>query len=354
MDIGTAFVTGSTGLLGNNLVRLLVERGVRVRALARSVDKAQRQLAGLPVEIVAGDMTDVAGFAPALAGCDALFHTAAHFRDSYSGGSHWARLHRINVVGTAELMEAAYNAGIRRIVHTSSIATVNGPPGALIDETMRRDERDADDYYRSKIQSDAAVDAFLARRPDADVRFVLPGWMHGPGDAGPTSAGQLVLDVVRGKLPGIARSSFSVVDARDVALAEIAALERGRRGERYLAAGRHMTLAELVPLIGRLAGVAAPTRTMPTALLYTLALGFEGFARLTGRPVLMSLATVRVMVAENERSRFDATKLARELGVAFRPVEETLADEIAWFRANGILPAPSPAAAAGALRPRHG
>src|SRR5215470_7983464 len=117
-----AFVTGATGLLGNNLVRLLIAKGVKVRALARSAEKARRQFGNLPVEIVQGDLENVSGFAHALAGADAVFHTAAYFRDSYKGGTHRNELQRINVVGTANLLQAAYAAGVRRFVHTSSIA----------------------------------------------------------------------------------------------------------------------------------------------------------------------------------------------------------------------------------------
>ncbi|MDE1149077.1 MAG: SDR family oxidoreductase [Azospirillaceae bacterium] len=342
MILRTAFVTGATGLLGNNLVRALLARGVRVRALVRSADKAARQFADLPdketVEVVVGDLGDIAAWAPALTGCDVVFHTAAFFRDSYKGGRHWPELKRVNVDGTAALVTAAYAAGVRRFVQTSSIAALNGPPGALIDEGAERDPADADDYYRSKILADQAVRAFADRHPDLCATFVLPGWMWGPGDIGPTSAGQVALDTVRGKLPGLVPGSFSVVDARDVAAAHIAAAQRGRRGERYLAAGRHMTMATLIPLIGRLANVVTPTRALPMPVLYLLAGLQEVYARLTGKPVLLSLATVRLMAREADRTRFDPTKSERELGLTLRPVEETITDTIAWYRFHGWLP----------------
>jgi dihydroflavonol-4-reductase len=334
--IRQAFVTGATGLLGNNLVRELAARGIEVRALARSVDKARQQFADLPqVQVVKGDMGEVGAFADALAGCDVVFHAAAHFRDSYKGGRHWDELRRINVDGTAALIAAAHAAGVRRFVHTSSIAVLDGPPGTLIDETCDRLPADADDYYRSKILADDAVRAFLRLHPDMHACFVLPGWMWGPGDIGPTSAGQLVNDVARGKLPGLVPGSFSVVDARDVALAQIAAAERGRRGERYLAAGRHMEMGELIPLLGQVAGIPVPTRKLPLSLLYALAAIQEVYARITGKPVLLGLATVRLMVREAGRTRFNPAKSEHELGLHFRPLAQTLADTVGWYRQHG-------------------
>lgn len=339
-SVPTAFVTGSTGLLGNNLVRLLAGRGYEVRALARSRAKAERQLAGVPnVRIVEGDMTDVAAFAPALGGSDLLFHTAAHFRDSYKGGNHRDVLHRVNVEGTRDLIAAAYAAGVRRMVQTSSIAVLDGPRGATMDETMLRHEPERDDYYRSKMHADREVFTFLSSHPDMWATFVLPGWMHGPGDVGPTSAGQTVIDFVNGKLPGIVPGSVAFVDARDVALAQAAAAERGRRGELYLAAGRHMTMVDLFAALERVSGIRAPTRRIPVPMLWAVAGVGELLARALGKPALLSLATVRIMLQEADRSRFSDGKSRRELGLTFRPVEETLADEIAWFRANGMLPA---------------
>jgi nucleoside-diphosphate-sugar epimerase len=332
-----AFVTGATGLLGNNLVRELLAQGFRVRALVRSRAKAEKQFGDLPVEFVTGDMLAVGDFAPALAGVDGVFHTAAYFRDSYTGGQHWPALHAANVLGTRALLQHAYDAGVRRFVHASSIAVLRGVRGRLVDETMLRDEGDADDYYRSKILSDREILSFLADHPDFRASMVLPGWMHGPGDMGPTSAGQTVLDVAGGKLPGVPPGSVSLVDARDVAQAMIQAWHRGRRGERYLAAGRHITMTDLLPLMGDALGVKVPHRRLPMALLYAIAGISEIRARITGQPVLLSWAVARAMASENERSHFSAAKSEAELGLRFRPIEDTLRDEVAWFRAQGMI-----------------
>ena len=344
----SAFVTGATGLLGSNLVRRLVAQGVQVRALVRSRSKAQRLLGELPVELVEGDMTDVAAFAPRLQGVEVLFHTAAYFRDSYKGGSHWEELRRINVEGTRELVEAAYAAGLRRMVHTSSVAVLALRPGATImDETMpRAPEREQDDYYRSKILSDRVVDEALARHADLHATFVLPGFMNGPGDAGPTSAGQIVLDFLHGALPGIIDTHFSYVDARDVADALVAAAEHGRRGERYLVAGRDLHLREALAVLERVTGLPGPRRVMPNAALALFALLSEAWARVSGQKVLMSWSGYRTLRREGNAMRYDSSKAQRELGVRFRPLEETLADAVRWFIQHdmarlkpGVLPA---------------
>jgi dihydroflavonol-4-reductase len=330
--------------LGNNLVRALVKRGVQVHALVRSKAKAKAQLGGLAgVEVVEGDLARVSAFAPALAGADVLFHTAAYFRQAYSGGDHARALHDTNVTGTRDLIKAAYEVGVRRMVHTSSIAVLKGERGKTLDETSLRDPKDADPYYRSKIETDEVVFSFLRENPDFHACMVLPGWMHGPGDAGPTSAGRFTLDYMNRKLPGAAPGTFSVVDARDVAAAAVAAAEKGRRGERYLAAGRHYAMRDLMTTYERVTGVPAPKGAIPASVLMAIASVSEIGGKLSGKPVLISRAAVKLMLREAERTRFNHAKSERELGLAFRPVEETIRDEVAWFQANGFL---SPAAKA--------
>lgn len=332
-EIKTAFVTGATGLLGNNLVRMLVEEGIQVKALVRSTNKAQLQFDRHPsVEIVVGDMTDVASFATALSGCDTLFHTAAYYRDSYCGGRHWSALHAVNVEGTEQLLAAAYKAGIKQFVHTSSIAVIKGNQYQLVNETMKRDLKDADDYYRSKILADEKVCEHLEKHPDSFGVFVMPGWMHGPGDMGPTSAGQFTLDFLQRKLPGIPPATFAFVDARDVARAAILALKKGRRGEHYLAAGQHTSMAELMKRYEQVTGIKAPQIKIPIIALWSIALIQELFSKILNKPALLSLATLQQMRNEYERSRFDHSKSEHELGLSFRSIEETIADEVTWYQ----------------------
>lgn len=195
-SIRTAFVTGATGLLGNNLVRLLVSRGSPGQS--------------------AGPLTGKSD--------PAVSRVTRRDRHGRYGRK---KLHTTNVRGTTELLHYAYAAGVRRVVHTSSVAVLRGAPSRLTNETMLRTAEDADDYYLSKILTDRAVSAFLERHPDLWACFVLPGWMIGPGDMGPTSSGQIILDFVHRQMPGIPPATFSVVDARDVAEAHWLASEKG-------------------------------------------------------------------------------------------------------------------------------
>lgn len=325
----TVFVTGATGLLGNNLVRQLLAEGYHVKALVRSRQKANKQFAPHDeLDIIQGDMTDVSSFESHLTGCESVFHTAAFFRDNYKGGSHLADLENININGTKSLLEAALKAGVKQFVHVSSIAVLDGEAGSLIDETCDRNIENSDDYYRSKIISERTVREFAALHPTMKCYYILPGWMWGPGDMGPTSAGQLALDVMNGKLPAIVPGTFSVVDARDVAAALIMVTLKGKPGERYLAAGRYIQMKDLVSMIGHYANVETPTKTMPMPLLYCIAFLQELYCKFTGKPILLSLASVRLMASQYDRTHFSSERYEKILGLQFRPLEKTLADTL--------------------------
>ncbi|HEX9369413.1 MAG TPA: SDR family oxidoreductase [Roseiflexaceae bacterium] len=330
-----AFVTGSTGLLGNNLVRLLLEQGHQVTALVRSRAKAARLFAGLDVTLVEGDMRDVAAFGAALAGCDVLFHTAAYFREYYQPGDHWARLEAINVHGTVALLAEAERRGVKKVIYTSSNAVIGArPSGEPSDESDPPDARAAQNLYmKSKVLAEQAVLAFLERSSLAVV-LILPGWMFGPSDAAPTSSGQLVLDFLNRRLPGIVEGGGDVVDARDVAQAMINAVERGRSGERYIVSGgEFVRLARILELLEQISGVPAPRRRIPFAVTLAYAWLSEIYSRITGRPVLVTVNSVRTLRYRHVTS---SAKARRELGASFRPLAETLHDEVAWFRGNQV------------------
>ena len=337
----TAFVTGGTGLLGNNLVRELLGRGYEVRALVRSPEKAARLLpATEELRLVEGDMDDVAGFAAALEGADIVFHTAAYFRDSLTGGKHWPALKRINVEGTKALLEAAHAAGVPRFLHVSSIGTLEdfAPDGRAVTETMQRDPAvTKNDYYRSKVLADREVEKALAKWPDFWATFILPGFMHGPGDAGPTAAAQTILDFANGDLPGAVDAHFSYVDARDVAFACVQAGEGAARGDRFLVAGKRAHLREELQLLEKITGKKAPARRIPTRLVAVLAAVNEIWSRLSGKPALISWSIYCTIRDEGPHARFDSARAQHYLGVTFRPLEETLADTVAWLKQAGMM-----------------
>ena len=225
-------------------------------------------------------------------------------------------------------MDAALKAGVKQFVHVSSIAVLDGEAGSLIDETCDRNIENSDDYYRSKIITERTVREFAALHPTMKCYYILPGWMWGPGDMGPTSAGQLALDVMNGKLPAIVPGTFSVVDARDVAAALIMVTLKGKPGERYLAAGRYIQMKDLVSMIGHYANVKTPTKTIPMPLLYCIAVLQEIYGKLTGKPILLSLASVRLMASQYDRTHFSSERYEKILGLQFRPLEQTLADTL--------------------------
>ena len=352
----SAFVTGATGLLGGNLVRELLSRGWRVRAMVRDETRARRLLPNRPeLALVRGDLDDVVAFEGALEGVEVMFHTAAYFRESYQGGSHWARLHAVNVVGTRALLDAAYRQGVRRVLHVSSVGTLMAvaPGNRAVDETMRRaPEQTRNDYFRSKILADRVVEEALARHEDLWAAFVLPGFMNGPGDAGPTSAGQTAIDFAAARLPGVIDARFSYVDARDVAYAAVEAVDRAARGARFVVAGKRLHLAEAYEILERVTGAPAPKRRVPMAVLAVVASLNELWARVSGRPVLIGLAIFRTLRDEGPYGLYDSSKAERELGVRFRPVEDTLRDAVEWLAGAGMLRLRDRVATGVALAPR--
>lgn len=328
-----AFVTGSTGLLGNNLVRLLLQQGHQVSALVRSREKAARLFAGLHVQLVEGDMQDVAAFGPALVGHDTLFHTAAYFREYYQPGDHWHTLEAINIHGTVALLAEAERHGVKKAIYTSSNGVIGArASGELSDECDPPDSTQTGNlYFRSKVLAEQAVGTFL-KHSQLPVVLILPGWMFGPGDAAPTSSGQLVLDFLNRRLPGIVPGAGDPVDVRDVAQAMINAVERGRSGERYIVAGAEVvSFGRLADLLEQVSGVRAPRLHIPYVAALAYAWVSEIYGRRTGKPVLATISSVRTL---RHARRTSSEKARRELGATFRPLIETLRDEVTWFRTH--------------------
>jgi dihydroflavonol-4-reductase len=327
LEIMRAFVTGATGLLGSNLVKTLLEQGHEVRGLVRSPEKAQRIFADGKIDLVTGNVRDVATFAHALAGCDALFHTAAYFREYYQPGNHKAMLEKINVQGMIDILIAAEKHGVKKAVHISASGVIGRKPdGSAGDESTPPDEYASSNlYFASKIQGELAISRFLKER-SLPVVMVLPSWMWGPGDWAPTATGKLVLDFVKQKLPGVVDGGSSIVDVRDVAQATIRAAHLGKSGERYIAGGTYYDFADVLATLERVTGVPAPKRKISYALSLAAGAGAETWARLTGGTALVTLAGVRTLHA---KIAVRSDKAINELSATFRPFQETVRDEVA-------------------------
>jgi dihydroflavonol-4-reductase len=321
-----AFVTGGTGLLGSNLVELLVREGHAVKVLARSDEKARAVPASPRIEVVKGDLENVAGFAPHLAGCDVLFHCAAYFREYSARGDHAAALRRLNVEATLELIEAARAGGVHDVVHVSSNGATAAPPGgAPQTESCGYDEDTDNLYFRSKIEAEKAIDVYRERHPDVRIVVIRPAIMAGPGDSGPTPAGRLILGLLHGKVPVVLPGNIAVVDARDVARALLAAATRGASGDRFIVGGRAYTFAELVATLGQVSGAPMPRHRPP----YPVAMTMLAIAGALGRELPVRARDLRRL---HHLRAADSSKAQRILGVEFRDLAQTLRDAVAWFR----------------------
>lgn len=321
-------VTGASGHVGANLVRALVARGDEVRVLLRADDRAVRELA---VERVAGDVLEPESLAPLVAGAEVVFHAAAQVSIS---GDRDGELERVNVLGTRHIAAACLAAGVRRLVHFSSIHALESPAERRwMDEAQPYIvEAGAPAYDRSKAAGEREIRSAAERGLAAVI--LNPTAIVGPFDFKPSHTGRLVLALARRQMPALVAGGFDWVDVRDVASAALAAGERGRPGERYLISGHWLPIAELAREVARASGAAAPRFVAP---LWAARLGVPfvtGFAKVAGRDALYTAESLRAIRLSRE---VNGTKARRELGHAARPFAETIRDSVAWLSENGLL-----------------
>ncbi len=324
------FLTGATGFIGGHVLRELRSAGYRVRALVRPCHPERRRGIDDDVEIVVGDLNETGALARAMDGCRYLVHCAALY--SFAPRSR-AAMQRVNVLGTAGLLEAARIAGVERAVVTSSSATV-GPAsnGSLATEADREHGMHGSAYHRSKVEQERV--AIAARVPAV---LLLPSAPIGPGDAKPTPTGKLVLDFARGRI-GIAPprgGGMNVVAVEDVARAHVAALERGEPRERYLIGGENLTFDELWALLAQASGRAVPRTHIPYGVALAAGWCDELLCRLQPqREPAVPLEGVRM---SREQMFVDSTRAKRELGHTPTPVRDAIERAIAWYRAHGYV-----------------
>ncbi len=321
-----AAVTGGTGFIGSQVVRLLHNAGVEVRVLTIPGDPATL-LADLPIARIGGDIASGAGLEQLMRGADAVFHLAAIYALWLPNRS---RMFEVNVGGTRNIMAAARRAGIKRVVHTSSIAAVGYRNGkAVSDETDSFNDWElADDYVLSKYISE--VEALAANGDGLDVVVVNPAFPLGHGDIGPTPTGRIVRETLRGRLPFAVKGGLNVVDVRDVAAGHVLAWRHGRAGQRYILGGDNVSNRELSSMICKLGGRSEPRFVMPTTPLRFAGQLSESVAqRVTHRAPMLTERSVAYTAGRH--LFFDVSKARDELGYAPKPASEAIAASVAWF-----------------------
>ena len=328
----TTLVTGATGFVGTAVARQLVARGEAVRVLARP-GSDRRNIADLDVEVAEGDLCDRASLERALTGCRALFHVAADYRL-------WVprpdQIYEANVAGTRRLMEAAAEAGVERIVYTSSVATLGlSPDGTPADEDTPVTLADMIGHYkRSKFLAEEEVKA-LVREAGLPAVIVNPSTPVGPRDIKPTPTGRMIVQAAAGKMPAFVDTGLNVVHVDDVAAGHLLAYERGEVGERYVLGGENLALREILGEIARVCGRRPPRLRIPHDIVLPVAYAAEAWARLAGGGE--PFVTVDGVRMARKRMFFSSAKAERQLGYRARPAAEALRDAIDWFRAAGAL-----------------
>ena len=317
-------MTGATGFVGSAVARRLLRNGHEVRVLARA-GSDRRNLQGLNVDVVEGDLTKPETLLPACDGCDALFHVAADYRLWAPAPS---ELYRANVDGTRAILEAAKRAGVPRIVYTSSVATLgipkDGTPGSEITPVSVNDM--IGHYKRSKFLAEEEVRKFAAA--GLPVVIVNPSTPIGPHDIKPTPTGRVVRDAMNGRLPAYVDTGLNVVHVDDVAQGHWLAFERGVVGERYILGGFNLSLREMLTEIADIAGRSPPKIRLPHGVVMPIAYASEAWARLTG---MNPIATVEEVRMSKKRMFFTSAKAERELGYSARPARLALEDAVRWF-----------------------
>jgi dihydroflavonol-4-reductase len=320
-------LTGATGHIGANLTRALLEQGRPVRALVRPHDT--RALEGLAVEQFVGDVLDPQSLDRAFAGADVVYHLAAHI--SITGDDDEV-IYRVNVEGTRNVVQACERAGVRRLIHFSSVhAYEQAPLDQPIDEQRPLADQDGElAYDRSKARGEKEVLEGVSRGLDAVI--VNPGGVLGPYDYKPSRMGEVILDLCRRRLPAVVAGGYNWVDVRDVVSGAMAAEQRGRRGEKYLLTGHFQTLKQLADLVAQSSGIAAPRMVTPMWVAKLSAPIAARWSKLRGRQPKFTPISMAVLCS-NGHFRHD--KATRELNYHPRPIDETIDAAVSWFRESG-------------------
>ncbi len=323
-------VTGATGFIGSAIVRELIKDGEEVKVFVRQTSDT-RNIDKLDVERAYGDIRDGDSMKRALKGCDTLYFTAAFY-------AHWTPdtqlLYEVNVGGTKASLKAALEAGIEKVVYTSTNNAIaaSGPVPAN-EEAIFNYWKSGDHYSMSKYVAENEARIFVTR--GLPVAIVNPTLVIGTNDIKPTPAGQMIIDTVKGKVPGYIDGGINIIDVEDVARGHILAAKKGRVGERYLFGNRNITVYEYFKLIADIAGVRPPRIKIPFPLALALGYLFELVASITKRPPVFTAAEMRI---GRMTEWYDCSKAVNELGLPQTPIDIAIRKALTWFRENGYLP----------------
>lgn len=328
---GKILVTGATGFVGAAVARALIARGERVVLLARK-DSPRGNVEGLDAEVVVGDLRDAVSLRPALRGVEKLYHVAADYRM-------WApdprEIVEANRVGVGNIMTEALRAEVSRIVYCSSVATLKlNEAGRPVDETSPNTPDHAiGAYKKSKTIAERLVERMVAEQGLPAV-IVNPSTPIGPRDIKPTPTGRIIVEAANGKMPGYVDTGLNLVHVDDVAAGHLAAMDRGRIGERYILGGQDAPLGQMLTEIAGLVGRAPPRLKVPRRPLFPLAYAAEAVARVTRKEPFITADALRMA---KYRMYFSSAKAERELGYRARPYGQALADAVDWFRERGMI-----------------
>jgi dihydroflavonol-4-reductase len=325
-------VTGGNGFVGRAVLDRLLAAGRPVRALARS-DESAATLAAAGAEPVRGDILDPPSLEAALAGAEVVYHAAGVNGFCFPDPD---VLYRGNVDGTRNVVRAAAAAGVRRMLYTSSAATIGEEAGTVGTEGSPHRGRFLSHYERSKQRAEG-VARHEAGRLGLELVCVNPASVQGPGRTRGTA--RILIGALNGRLRLVVDSRLSVVDVADCAAGHLLAEERGVPGERYLLSGATLTVREAVDLLGRIAGVGERPRRIPGPVAMALAGAVEGGARLRRRRPPLCREMMRTILHGH---RYDGSRATRELGLAYTPIEESLRRTAEWYVARGLVTRPLP------------
>ena len=326
-------VTGATGFVGSAVAQLLIDSGYIVKTLVRSTSSLDN-LKGLTVEIVYGDLRDVKSLENALNDCEYLFHVAADYRL-------WSlnpqELYDNNVQGTENIMRAAMKAKVKKVVYTSSVATLGlHPDGSPSNENTAVTFDDMiGDYKKSKFLAEEAVKR-MVKEEGLPATIVNPSTPVGPGDIKPTPTGKLILDAAAGKIPAFVDTGLNWVHVDDVAMGHLQALENGKFGERYILGNENFSMKVLLEKIASITGKSAPKIQLPHNFVLPIAYVAEWWAKLT-RSKNEPMATVSGVKLSKKKMYFSVDKAKTELGYKPKDVMIALNDAIDWYKENKYL-----------------